>query len=84
MTAVMTMRKPSGMPSVAENTDGRPTTMTVKMAGTTRPQVRSRLSPMCSDLMANLLLGWTVVGWFVLLYAAMAGSGERSTTNRYS
>ena len=35
-------------------------------------------------LMANLLLGWTVIGWFVLLYAAMAGSGERTTTNRYS
>jgi len=35
-------------------------------------------------LMANLLLGWTVVGWFVLLYAAMVGSGERTTTNRYS
>jgi hypothetical protein len=35
-------------------------------------------------LMANLLLGWTVIGWFVLLYAAMAGSGERSTSNRHS
>jgi hypothetical protein len=35
-------------------------------------------------LVGNLLLGWTVIGWFVLLYVAMAGSRERTTTNRYS
>ena len=27
-------------------------------------------------LLANLVLGWTIVGSFVLLYAAMAGAGE--------
>lgn len=35
-------------------------------------------------LMANLALGWTVIGWFLLLYAAMAGAGERRTTERRS
>jgi hypothetical protein len=35
-------------------------------------------------LLANLVLGWTIIGWFVLLYAAMVGAGERATSSRYS
>ena len=35
-------------------------------------------------LLANLALGWTVIGWFVLLYAAMTNSSERATTERRS
>jgi hypothetical protein len=35
-------------------------------------------------LLANLVLGWTVVGWFVLLYAASTHSSERATNERRS
>ncbi len=35
-------------------------------------------------LLANVVLGWTVLGWFVLLYAASTTSGESAITQRRS
>jgi hypothetical protein len=35
-------------------------------------------------LFANLILGWTVIGWFLLLYTAMQPSGEVSRSERRS
>ena len=35
-------------------------------------------------LLANLFLGWTVIGWFVLLFAAMATNAQSAATGRRS
>ena len=35
-------------------------------------------------LLANLILGWTIIGWFVLLYAAMSTNGETAPRERRS
>ncbi len=35
-------------------------------------------------LLLNLALGWTIIGWFVLLFAAMSAGGSPSPSERRS
>jgi hypothetical protein len=35
-------------------------------------------------LLMNFAIGWTVLGWFLLLFVALAGSGNATSSERRS